>query len=115
VATPTVYYDGACGFCQAQMRNLSWFLPKGRYQALPNPDPEARALEYSDARGRRYTGAEAVVRALALRSIGRVAFLYYIPGFRQLCDAIYRLVARHRYAIGGRSCAIDGGPRRPPA
>jgi predicted DCC family thiol-disulfide oxidoreductase YuxK len=44
------------------------------------------------------------VHAVALRPIGRVAYLYYLPGLRQLLDWIYRRVARNRYKLMGTTC-----------
>jgi predicted DCC family thiol-disulfide oxidoreductase YuxK len=75
-----------------------------------------RAMQFIDARGRAYAGAEAAVRAVALRRIGRLAFLYYLPGLRQLLDWTYRLLARHRYRLMGcrdGTCALHLSGDRP--
>src|SRR5262249_38180212 len=62
------------------------------------------ALQYVDARGRVYAGAEAAVRAVGLRPLGKLAYVYFVPGLRQLADAIYKVVARNRYKLAGTTC-----------
>lgn len=58
--------------------------------------------------GKIYGGFEAAVQALATRSIvGKLAFAYYLPGVRQLCDLLYATIAKHRYRIMGKAVA-DG-------
>ena len=118
---PTILYDGHCRFCTTQMRNLARFLPRGRYQALSFQDPgvldgfpglthdEAmQAMIFVDGRGRVFTGMEGAVRAVALRPLGKLALAYYLPGLRQLLDAIYRVIARNRYKLMGKSCDEGG-------
>ena len=117
--TPALLYDGHCQFCIEQMQRLARWLPAGRYHALDfqqagvlerfgvSRDDAMRALQYVDARGRVYSGAEAAVRAVGLRRLGKLAYVYYLPGLRQLFDAIYAAVARNRYKIAGTACA-DG-------
>jgi len=114
--TPALLYDGHCKFCIEQMHRLARWLPAGRYEALDFQEPRVlerfgvgrdaamRALQYVDARGRVFSGAEAAVRALGLRRLGKLAYLYYLPGLRQLLDAIYKVVARNRYRIAGATC-----------
>src|SRR5207244_1682801 len=61
--------------------------------------------------GRVYRGFEAAVRAVATRPVlGRVAYAYYLPGLRQLCDFAYRWVAARRYRIMGRAVAAGECP-----
>lgn len=114
--TPAILYDGHCKFCVEQMKNLARWLPAGRYEALDFQEPGVlerfgvsrdaamRALQYVDARGRVYAGAEAAVRAAGLRRLGKLAYVYYLPGLRQLLNAIYAAVAKNRYAIAGKTC-----------
>ena len=60
--------------------------------------------------GRVYAGAEAIARLVArVPVVGWVAYLYYVPGVRQLVEWGYRVVARNRYRIAGRSGECDGG------
>jgi predicted DCC family thiol-disulfide oxidoreductase YuxK len=60
--------------------------------------------------GRTFTGAEAIVRALATRGgLARLGFLYYLPGIRQLSDWLYAGVARIRYHLPGKSNICEDG------
>ena len=60
--------------------------------------------------GRVFAGAEAVARSMTLLPVvGWLAFLYYVPGVRQLAEAAYRIVAKNRYRIAGRTGECDGG------
>src|SRR5262249_45254450 len=115
--TPTILYDGHCRFCVEQMQRLARRLPAGKFQALDFQEPGVlegfpgvthaqamRALQFVDARGRVFSGAEAAVRALGLRPLFKIAYVYYLPGLRQILDALYRAVARNRYRIAGRTC-----------
>ena len=57
--------------------------------------------------GRLYAGFEAAVQAVATRRIlGWIAYLYYVPGIRQLCDLVYRFLASHRYRLFGKIIAV---------
>src|SRR5205807_1384518 len=52
--------------------------------------------------GRVFKGFEAIVRAIGTRRfLGGIAYLYYLPGLRQLCDRLYKFVASHRYQFWG--------------
>ena len=60
--------------------------------------------------GRVYAGAEAVARSIMLIPVaGWFALLYYVPGVRQLAEIGYRIVAKNRYRIAGRTEECDGG------
>jgi predicted DCC family thiol-disulfide oxidoreductase YuxK len=53
--------------------------------------------------GRIFAGVEGIARAIATRPIlGKVALLYYVPGLRQLLDALYRMIAANRYRLMGK-------------
>ncbi|HEY8430632.1 MAG TPA: DUF393 domain-containing protein [Sandaracinaceae bacterium] len=122
-ARPVVLYDGHCRFCKAQMKNLLRLARPGAIEPLSFQDEgvldrfegltydacmEAMHLVTPD--GRTYRGMEAAVRALATRPIlGLYAWLYYLPGVRQLLDAAYRWVAKRRYAIAGRTPECEDG------
>ena len=112
-----VLYDGHCRLCLASARQLSRLLggqgtelrsfrDEGVLGLFPNVLPERceQALQYVRADGSVFEGAEAVVRALGRRPLGRLLYVYYVPGLRQLADALYRLVARYRFRIAGRAC-----------
>ncbi len=120
---PVVLYDGHCVFCTRQMKRLARLMPKGAAEAASFQGPgvldrfpgitwEAalRAMLFVAADGQIYAGAEAAVRALGLRTVGKVAFIYYVPGFRWLCDQIYAVIARNRYRLAGKHASeCDGG------
>jgi predicted DCC family thiol-disulfide oxidoreductase YuxK len=112
-----ILYDGHCAFCARQARRLSWWARATELELRSFHDDGAlepfscltyadcmRALQLVTADGRTYEGMEAVVRVVAGRLVGRPALIYYVPGIRQLCDALYRLIARNRYRIAGRTC-----------
>lgn len=124
--TPVVLYDGKCRICDRESRRLVDAIADdddaaertGRTRRLVRMDFQApgvleqfpgitheqcmQAMVLVDADGLVYSGAEAVARALAIRSrIGRLALLYYIPGVRQLCDRLYRWIAERRYRLSG--------------
>jgi predicted DCC family thiol-disulfide oxidoreductase YuxK len=121
-----VFYDGHCKFCDAASRRLLRlarrgavervdFQAPGALDAYPGLTHEAcmRQMYLVTPDGRIYGGFEAAVRALATRPVlGLVAYLYYIPGLRQLLDLLYRLIAAHRYRLLGRAVAAgecEGG------
>jgi predicted DCC family thiol-disulfide oxidoreductase YuxK len=56
--------------------------------------------------GRLFRGFEAAVRAVATRPLFRVlAYAYYLPGIRQLCDRLYIWIAVNRYRLFGKAAA----------
>lgn len=117
-----VLYDGHCRFCRAQMQNLLRLAKPGSIEPLSFQDEgvldrfegltweacmEAMHLVAPD--GRTYRGMEAAVRAVVTRPVlGAYAWLYYVPGVRQMLDALYRFIAKRRYAIAGRELAAQG-------
>lgn len=116
----TVLYDGHCRFCSKAARELrSWTDGKVDLLSFREPDvlpkfpgiTEAacnKAMHFIAAEtGQVFTGAEALVMATRRRWFGQLARVYYAPGVRQLSDAIYSAVAKHRFKIAGRECA-DG-------
>ena len=121
----TVLYDGHCRFCRGQIAMLRRFDVGGslRYVSLHDPEvgrdfPELapddlmRQMYVVDTRGRARGGAEAVrylTRRLPL--LWPLALPLHVPGSLPLWSALYRFVAKRRYAIAG-SC--DGGTCRLP-
>jgi predicted DCC family thiol-disulfide oxidoreductase YuxK len=111
----TVLYDGTCGFCTRQARLaqrvgggparvtlLSTSLPGVLENRLGlTRESTNRQLFVEDgATGKLYGGAAAVARIVRVVPIvGPVGYLYYLPGLRQLADAVYRLFARNRHRI----------------
>lgn len=112
-----VLYDGHCRLCLGAARQLGRLLggsgtelrsfrDEGVLGAFPDVSLERceKAIQYVRADGRVFEGAEAVVRALGRRSLGKLLFVYYVPGLRQVADWLYGLVARYRFRIAGRAC-----------
>jgi predicted DCC family thiol-disulfide oxidoreductase YuxK len=109
---PLVIYDGECKFCRQQLRNLqraagrhfqaASFRESGFFEHHKevSPDECQKALQFIDAAGRKFSGAEAVVRILALnRLFCPLTCLYYIPGIRKLCNVTYENISLNRYKI----------------
>jgi len=134
-----VLYDGLCKFCQAGMKRLLAlakpgviepvnFQETGALDRFPGISHEAcmKQMYLVTPDGKVYGGFEAAVRALATRPIlGRLAYVYYLPGIRFLCDLIYATIAKHRYRILGKeeecsegTCALHSSSvrrgRKPP-
>ena len=112
-----VLYDGHCRLCLAAARQLRWLLggqgtelrsfrDEGVLGAFPHVSLERceKAIQFVRADGRVFEGAEAVVRALGSRPLGKLLFVYYVPGLRQVADWMYGWVARYRFRIAGRAC-----------
>jgi predicted DCC family thiol-disulfide oxidoreductase YuxK len=119
-------YDGLCKFCTAGVhRFVRWmgpvevelldFQPPGALDRFPGLTHDAcmQAMQLVTPNGRVYHGAEAAARAFATRRVvGRLAYLYYLPGLRQLLDWLYARVAANRYRIMGKAVAAgecEGG------
>ena len=113
-------YDGACPFCRrTSARLLKWTKPgavtpvdfnlPGALEPYPSItlDDCMHAMHFVTPDGRVYRAFEAGVRALMTRPwIRPIAALYYLPGLRQLCEAIYRQIARRRTRCTDESCSI---------
>ena len=88
------------------------FHGEGVLDAFPGVTREAcmEAMQLVLSDGRVVHGAEAVARVLATRRIvGCVAWLYYVPGLRQLLDLVYAWIARRRYRISVRAGLCEDG------
>lgn len=121
-----VLYDGHCKFCTAGAKKLAALARPGTLDLVSFQEPGAldpfpgltheacmRQLHLVTPDGRVYGGFEAAVQALVTRPLlGLLARAYYLPGLRQLCDALYRRIAANRYRILGKAVAAgacDGG------
>jgi predicted DCC family thiol-disulfide oxidoreductase YuxK len=115
-----ILYDGHCRLCRGAARQLAQLLgekgtelrsfrEEGVLAAFPGISLERceQAIQLVQGDGRVFEGAEALVRALGRRPLGRLLFVYYVPGLRQVADWLYGLVARYRFRIAGRTCT-DG-------
>lgn len=93
-------YDGNCEFCIRILQRFRWLL-RSDVIAMPLQQFQSAELRLQQedllraitliVDGRVYRGAEAIAR-----SVGHIAYAYYIPGIRQLADWAYHLVARRR-------------------
>ena len=116
VIRAVLVYDGHCNFCRRQAsRLLAWsggrlslesFHAPGifeRYPRLSRAECEA-AMQLVLPDGRILSGAAAAAGAIRLNPpLAWVSFFYYLPGLKQISDALYRWIARNRYRFGG-SC-----------
>lgn len=115
-----VLYDGHCKFCRMGMKRLLALARRGAIEPVDFQEPGAldpfpglsfdacmKQMHLVTPAGKVYGGFEAAIRALATRPLlGRLAFLYYLPGVRLFCDWTYGLIARHRYKIMGKYIAV---------
>lgn len=119
-----VLFDGHCPFCTAQAARLRGWSANGaaietvdfqrdgaleRFPTLTHAECMA-AMRLVAPDGRIFAGAEAVARLLATRWYGIVAFVYYVPIVRALCEALYAAVAKRRYRVAHakRTITCDG-------
>ncbi|HEY3173248.1 MAG TPA: lipase maturation factor family protein [Thermoanaerobaculia bacterium] len=107
---PVVVFDGDCTFCRFWIERWK-SISRGRLDYAPYQETAARFPEIPEDEFRRavqlvspsgevFSGAEAVVRALAeVPGRGHWLAMYRgIPGARAATDAAYRLIADHRDA-----------------
>ncbi len=116
-----VLYDGHCRFCTAQMKYLLALARPGAVEPLSFQEPGVlerfpgltydkcmQAMQLLTPDGRVISGFEAAVQAVMTRALMKpIGCLYYLPGFRQLCDALYRWVAARRYRILGKTIEAE--------
>jgi predicted DCC family thiol-disulfide oxidoreductase YuxK len=112
-----VLYDGRCPFCTRQSQRLVRFARQGLVETVDFHEPGVlkrfpgltyeccmKAIHLVTPDGRVFRGPEAIVRALATRPIfAWIAPVYYLPGLRQLVNAVYAFVARNRYRFWGKT------------
>lgn len=105
-----VVYDGECGLCRRSVELLRSWDRHGRLELLPfqaadvmDRFPEVEAAEFRAAvqliapDGRRWSGADAIEKVLALTPRGRpIAWLFELPFARPIARRVYRWVARNR-------------------
>jgi predicted DCC family thiol-disulfide oxidoreductase YuxK len=118
-----VLFDGDCRFCTRTAHDIQRrfgrdrialrnFQEPGALDAYPGVafDAAMKKLHVVAPGGRVFAGAEALARLVAgVRLVGWLAYVYYVPGIRQLADLAYALVAKHRYRLFGRTERCDGG------
>ena len=116
-----VLFDGHCKFCTLGARqllalgrpgtlNLVSFQEPGALEPFPGVTHEAcmKQMYLIAPGGKVFGGFEAAVQAVATRpGIGWLAYGYYLPGVRLICDLVYAQIAAHRYRIMGKEVAAD--------
>lgn len=123
---PTLLFDGNCRFCTAQAARLKR-LSRGRVHVESAYAPGVRdrfpmvpqegvmgEIKLIDADGRVLGGAEAIAKTLVIGG-GALSFparLYWLWPVKPISDAVYRVIARNRYRLAGRTCD-DGTCKRP--
>lgn len=114
-----VLYDGLCRFCTAGARRLRAWTRSERVEFADFQKPGVRArfpglthdecmkaMQVIAPDGRVFAGFEGGVRVLTtIRFVGWLAYAYYLPGLRWLCDRVYALIAARRYRIMGKEIA----------
>ena len=106
----TVVYDGECGICRRSIALLrDWdthhrlepvpFQARGLMDRYPGIDEREfrQAVQVIAPDGRRWSGADAVEKALERTPKGRrIACLFKLPFARPIARRVYRWVARNR-------------------
>ncbi|WP_276352800.1 thiol-disulfide oxidoreductase DCC family protein [Cohnella caldifontis] len=132
----TVVYDGECNLCLATVDKLRQMPVRAELTFVPlqkliggevKPwagiaDVPVRSLSaqlhVTDEAGRRFSGADGVLKLLGcIPSLAWLAAIGRWPGFRTVSIVAYRLIARYRYRLFGRTSCSDGVcalPRRAP-
>lgn len=128
----TIYFDGACRVCSAEMEHYRRKEHGGRLRFVDISSPEFRPgepgpsladfmarMHVQDAGGRFFTGVEAfqvIWRACPEPWLHQAARLLNLPGIKQIARIGYALFARYRYLLPKKpctdgSCHINSGPR----
>lgn len=111
-AALTLYYDGTCAFCTREMMRLAGWDKHRRLAFVditqPGFDPAFlghtmadlnREMASQDAAGRVRLGVDSMLAAYPLVGRGVLVWPLRVPGLRVVLAALYRLFARHRYAM----------------
>ena len=128
----TIYFDGACRVCSAEMEHYRRKEHGGRLLFVDISSPEFRPrkpgpsladfmarMHVQDAGGRFFTGVEAfqvIWRACPEPWLHQAARLLNLPGIKQCARLGYALFARYRYLLPKKPCTdgrchIDSSPR----
>lgn len=105
----TVIYDGECGLCRRSVERLRRWDTTDRLRLLPFQAPgvmdrypdidEAefrKAVQLIAPDGRRWSGADAVEKALEQTRARPLAWLFKLPFARPIARRGYRWIARNR-------------------
>lgn len=108
----TLYYDAACPLCNSEMQNLMLRNQAGQLRfvdisapGFQSPDAQVspadmgRLIHARTPAGDWVVGVEVFRLAYRAAGLPRVAAALEAPGLRQVADALYPWVARHRHAL----------------
>lgn len=108
----TLYYDGACRLCRAEMRNLEVRDAGGLLRFIdisqpgfdaypPGTDRDALMglLHAQRADGAVLCGVEVFRLAYSAVGLSWVARLTRLPGLRAISEGLYPVIARNRYRL----------------
>lgn len=115
-------YDAECNLCLGTVEKLRRVRTKAELimQPLQTAAPEQlppgttagellAELHLIDGNGRVYRGAASVVRIMqTVPALAWLAPLYRVPGLHSLADVMYRLIAKHRYRLFGKTADSCG-------
>ena len=123
---PLMIWDGDCHFCRLWIERWR-VLSKGRVDFVTSQEaaanyPEIPAEQFQQAvvlivpDGTVLTGAEAVFRSFAYRSLHRWRARCYegVPGLAAVSEFAYRIIAHHRSAASAITRILWGNDVRPP-
>ena len=119
---PLFVFDGSCGFCRA-CAGRGQILTRGgvvfaasqevapRQSGVPQEAFERSSVLIAPD-GEVFTGAESVLRALAIDPSRRLPLTIYesVPGAARAAEMVYRIVARNRPLLTRLTRHFTGGP-----
>jgi predicted DCC family thiol-disulfide oxidoreductase YuxK len=123
-ACGVVIYDGACAFCRKQAARIRAWDTRGRFELVARQTPGLEERFPKLAQADFNTGMRVVLRsgeipvgADAAYEIARglprtrwFAWIYRVPGLKQIARGAYGWVAANRYRLSGKcetgSCAV---------
>lgn len=122
---PVVVYDGTCGFCRKQVARIQRWDRAEEFTFISSHEPDLlenfpqlagedldAGMRLIEPSGALSAGADAVHGiARRLPRFRWFAWLYHVPGVKQVARRVYGWIARRRHKIG-QSCSTDGTCRR---
>lgn len=122
----TLFYDGACPLCQAEMERLMRRNRHGRLRFVDAAAASFDAGQYGLARadfmrvlhaqcadGRMLRGVDAIRLAYRAAGFHLIATLLRMPGIRHLAEWLYPRIARRRYTLSRQLGGLLSGRRFP--
>src|SRR5437868_3442866 len=113
-SNPVLIYDGQCHFCIQQMERLKRMDRENRLEYIPRQDPDAdqrfpvlQRIDFNSGMrlimpdGSLYSGADAFYQiAQILPQTRAIAWMYNIPGVKQIARGVYAWIAKNRQRLG---------------